>query len=230
MSPQTLHFGLILLPEFQWLDAAGPVDYINNHSHGIFSQFKSIPQSLIDKAPIIIWHYISTDLTPVQPTSGPTHNPTCTYDDCPALDYIVVPGIDPTAKAPGGFIPFIQKRVADPQLKALLTVCTGAFTVAQSGVLDGLQVCTNKFALRFLSGTGFLDNFKKIKWVKDRRWTMDGKIWSAAGITAGIDLAAEFARVHFDAAIVEMVQDGAEFEPKNAQPDPFSRILEGISL
>ncbi|PPQ73030.1 hypothetical protein CVT25_007580 [Psilocybe cyanescens] len=230
MSPQILNFGLILLPEFQWLDAAGPVDYINNHSYGIISEFRSLPQSLIDKAPIIKWHYISSDLRPVQPTSGPTQNPTCTFEDCPALDYIVVPGPDPTITAPKGFVPFIQKRIADPQLKALLMVCTAALIVAQAGVLDGLQVCSNKLALRFLSGKGFLNKFNKIKWVKDKRWTVDGKIWSSAGITSGIDLAAEFARVHFDAAIVELAKDGAEFEPKPAQPDPFARILEGVDL
>ena len=71
---------------------------------------------------------------------------------------------------------------------------------------------------------------KKVKWVGDRRWIVDGKVWSAAGITAGIDLSAEFARVHFDPKVVELAKLVSEYEPNPAQPDPFAKILEGINL
>ncbi|PPQ91193.1 hypothetical protein CVT25_001208 [Psilocybe cyanescens] len=228
MAPQVFNMGLILIqPAFQWLDAAGPVDHINNHSQEMV-KYLNLPKSITDKAPIINWHYISSDLTPVQPTSGPLQIPTCTFDNCPPLDFIIIPGPEPTAPAPKGFISFIQKRVADPNLKGLLMVCTAALMVAQSGILDGRQVCSAKVALKSLSEAGLLD--KKVKWVGDRRWVVDGKLWSAAGITSGIDLAAEFARVYFDPTIVQRANDAAEFEPKPAYPDPFARLLEGVEL
>jgi len=225
MSSQTLHIGLLLFPLYQWLDAAGSVDYLNNHSQ-MMMKFLGVPKETVDKAPIIVWHYISSDLTPVQASSGPLQIPSCTYADCPPLDYLIVPGPDPAAPLPQGCAAFLQERV--PKLKALLTVCTGSMAIAQVGILDGLHVCSNKIVLKMFADRGMLN--KKVKWVGDRRWVVDGKVWSAAGITAGIDLVAEFAKVHFDPEVVELAKLVSEYEANPAQPDPFAKILEGIKL
>ena len=96
MSPQTLHFGLLLFPGYQWLDAAGPVDYLNNHSYAMMKAI-NVPEAILDISPIIEWHYISSDLTPIKASSGPLQTPSCTYADCPELDYLIVPGPDPFA-------------------------------------------------------------------------------------------------------------------------------------
>lgn len=226
-SSQTLHFGVLLFPNYQWLDAAGPVDYINNHSQA-YLKFCQDDGKTVAKAPIIVWHYISSDLELVHTTSGPPGYPTCTYADCPEIDYLIVPGPDLTMRLPEGCGVFLQRIMASVRVKAILTVCTGALAVAQSGILDGLNVCSNKYSLKLLKKAGLLD--PKVKWVGDRRWMVDGKIWSAAGITAGLDLAAEFARVHFHPDIVAIVRDVAEYEPRPAQPDPFARILDGVVL
>jgi transcriptional regulator GlxA family with amidase domain len=71
---------------------------------------------------------------------------------------------------------------------------------------------------------------KQVKWVGDRRWIVDGKIWSAAGVTAGIDLAAEFARVHFDPEIVELVKAVNEETPRPDRPDDWAHLLDGVDL
>ncbi|KAF8171106.1 class I glutamine amidotransferase-like protein [Pholiota molesta] len=227
MAPQTIHFGLLLLPAYQWLDAAGSVDFINSHTQFLMRVLR-VDEAIVAKAPSIEWHYISHDLKPVQATSGPAGIPTNTYADCPALDYLLVPGPDPFAPLPEGCAAFLQKLMAADGFKALLTVCTGSMAVAQAGILDGLSVCSNKYALKMAAGAGRLN--KNVKWVGDRRWHVDGRVWSAAGITAGIDLAAEFARVHFDPVVVKIVKDASEYEPNPAQPDPFGRILDGVDL
>jgi len=104
-------------------------------------------------------------------------------------------------------------------------VCIGSMAVAQSGILDGLHVCSNKGALKAAVEEGVLN--KRMKWVGDRRWIVDGKVWSSAGVTAGIDLAAEFSKVHFDPRIVAINQDVVEYEPN---PNPFARILHRVKL
>jgi len=225
MSPHNLHIGLLLFPEYQWLDAAGSVDYLNNHSQTMMKAL-NVPQAIIDKAPTFTWHYISSDLTPIKASSGPLQTPSCTYADCPPLDCLFVPGPDPSAPLPEGCAAFLQERV--PKLKALLTVCTGSMAIAQAGVLDGLHVCSNKMVLKMFAEAGTLN--KKVKWVGDRRWIVDGRVWSSAGITAGIDLSAEFAKVHFDPEVVELAKLVSEYQPHPAQPDPFAKILEGINL
>ncbi|TFK37207.1 class I glutamine amidotransferase-like protein [Crucibulum laeve] len=159
-------------------------------------------------------------------TSGPMQIPTCTYDDCPNLDFLLVPGPDPATPLPIGMADFVRTRF--DSLKGLITVCTGSLAIAQTGVLDGFQVCSNKIALKALADAGKLPD--KVKWIGDKRWTVDGKVWSSAGITAGLDIAAEFARVHFDPEIVEIVKLISEYEPNPSQPDPFGKILEGVPL
>jgi len=225
MSSKTINFGVLYLPNYQYLDAAGPMDYLNNHAKPMMSLLGPA-YSLVEKAPTIIWHYISSDLSPLISSSGPVHTPSCTYDDCPKLDYLLVPGPDPNRVLPDACVEFLRKKFNE--IEALLLVCTGSLAVAQTGLLDGLNVCSNKMSLRMFSEAGTLR--KEVKWVGDRRWIVDGKVWSAAGITAGIDLAAEFARVHFDHDVVEIVKDISEYAPNPAKPDQFARILSGVAL
>ena len=59
---------------------------------------------------------------------------------------------------------------------------------------------------------------RKVKWVGDKRFIVEGKNWSAAGVTAGIDLAAEFVRVKGKADVTRLVQDALEYVPNPAQP------------
>ncbi|KAJ3512450.1 hypothetical protein NLJ89_g3513 [Agrocybe chaxingu] len=223
---QNLSFGLLLPGQFQWLDAAGPVDLINSHSRPVVQGLTSLglPQELVEKAPVITWHYISSDRSPIQASSGPPLLPTATYADCPPLDYLVVPGPDPTAPLPPGCAEFLKERFEG--LKGLLTVCTGSTAVATTGLLDGYKVCTNKFALKALHAAGLLN--KKVTWVGDRRWIVDRKVWSAAGVTAGLDLGAEFVRVNFDPKLVEFLKGVVEYKANPDQPDDFAYILEGI--
>ncbi|KAF5328181.1 hypothetical protein D9619_013412 [Psilocybe cf. subviscida] len=224
-----LHFGLLLFPEFQWLDAVGPADYINSHSHQYASLIPDIAPDVLDKAPHIKWHYISSDLTPVKPTAGPLITPDVTYDTCPPLDYLIVPGPVPLLQTvPDGLTAFLENLLADDKFKALLMICVGSLTIAQTGLLDGRNVCSNKTVLKSLALSGQLD--PRVKWVGDRRWVVDGKLWSSAGITAGLDLAAEFARVHFDPDLVALVRESSEYAPNPDQPDKFAYILDGVTL
>ena len=89
-------------------------------------------------------------------------------------------------------------------------------------------MASNKAALKYLAQSGQLN--RKVHWVGDRRWVKDGKVWSAAGITSGIDLAAEFARVYFDKEVVEKAKETAEEVPRPDQPDPYAWMLEGVDL
>ncbi|KAF9010791.1 class I glutamine amidotransferase-like protein [Cyathus striatus] len=181
MTSTVLSIGVLLLPEFQLLDAMVPFAH---------------------KGPSIKWHYISStaDLTPMNALSGPLLVPTCTYADCPPLDYLLVPGPEPKNPLPAGCDEFLKTKLKE--IKLLLLVCTGSLAIARTGILDGLQVCGNKCLLKAMKADGTLR--KEVKWVGDRRWIKDGKVWSAGGVTAGIDLAAEFARVHFDPEVVEL--------------------------
>jgi len=70
----------------------------------------------------------------------------------------------------------VSRRVAAP--------CTGAFLLAQAGILDGRRVTTHWAYARELQR-----RFPKVKVEEDRIFIIDGSVWTSAGMTAGIDLA-----------------------------------------
>ncbi|TAL83728.1 MAG: GlxA family transcriptional regulator [Beijerinckiaceae bacterium] len=70
----------------------------------------------------------------------------------------------------------LSRRVAAP--------CTGAFVLAQAGVLDGRRATTHWFFARDLQ-----QRFPGLKVEEDRIFIIDGQVWTSAGMTASIDLA-----------------------------------------
>jgi transcriptional regulator GlxA family with amidase domain len=69
-----------------------------------------------------------------------------------------------------------SRRVAAP--------CTGAFILAEAGVLDGRRATTHWIFARELQ-----NRFPKLKVEEDRIFIVDGPVWTSAGMTASIDLA-----------------------------------------
>jgi transcriptional regulator GlxA family with amidase domain len=64
------------------------------------------------------------------------------------------------------------------------SVCSGAFVLAEAGLLDGLRATTH-----WSQADEFARRFPSIRLEPDRIFTSDGKLWTSAGVTAGIDLA-----------------------------------------
>jgi transcriptional regulator GlxA family with amidase domain len=64
------------------------------------------------------------------------------------------------------------------------SVCSGAFVLAEAGLLDGRRATTHWQRTR-----QFVSAYPKVKLEADRIYTRDGNVWTSAGITAGIDLA-----------------------------------------
>ena len=63
------------------------------------------------------------------------------------------------------------------------SVCSGAYVLAEAGLLDGKRATTHWQRTRH-----FLSAYPKVKLEPDRIFVRDGNIWTSAGITAGIDL------------------------------------------
>jgi transcriptional regulator GlxA family with amidase domain len=64
------------------------------------------------------------------------------------------------------------------------SICVGAFTLAEAGILDGRRATTHRLFAHELQS-----RFPKIKVEMDRIFIADGPVWTSAGMTAGIDLA-----------------------------------------
>jgi transcriptional regulator GlxA family with amidase domain len=63
-------------------------------------------------------------------------------------------------------------------------VCTGAFLLAEAGLLDGLRVTTHWSAAALLQ-----QRYPQLRVDPDPIWIREGRIWTSAGVTSGMDLA-----------------------------------------
>lgn len=105
-----------------------------------------------------------------------------TIDDHPHLDLLVVVGGDHTQEFTKPNVTEWIKRV-DQASKITASVCTGAFFLAQAGLLDHLDVTTHWEDIPELSRA-----FPKLNVVKEKRWVVSGKYVTSGGISAGIDM------------------------------------------
>jgi transcriptional regulator GlxA family with amidase domain len=98
------------------------------------------------------------------------------------FDTIMVGASHDIGPAPAGIIEFL--KIALGSTRRIASICVGAFTLAQAGLLDGRRATTH-----WLYGRELQSQFPKIKVEVDRIFIADGPIWTSAGMTAGIDLA-----------------------------------------
>ncbi len=104
--------------------------------------------------------------------------------DIHGIDTLVVPGGDGVhdARADDHLVDFVRR--AGTSARRLATVCSGTFLAAEAGLLDGRTVTTHWARARRLA-----EEFPSLTVDADPIYIHDGRIWTSAGVTAGIDLA-----------------------------------------
>lgn len=113
-----------------------------------------------------------------------------------APDTLVVPGGPGvhTARANAAYVAATRRLARDA--RRVCSVCTGAFLLASSGLLDGREVATHWRACDQLAA-----EFPRLSVRSDPIWVRDGAIWTSAGVTAGIDLALALIEADLGAAL-----------------------------
>jgi transcriptional regulator GlxA family with amidase domain len=116
------------------------------------------------------------------------------------IDTLVVPGGTGVQQARGD-----QRLVqwvcdAAPRARRVASVCSGAFLLAQGGLLDGRRVTTHWARAGQLAA-----EFPLIKVDADPIYVRDGRYWSSAGVTAGIDLALALVEADLGAEMAQTV-------------------------
>jgi transcriptional regulator GlxA family with amidase domain len=80
-----------------------------------------------------------------------------------------------------GVIKFMRQALT--RCRRVAATCTGAFVLAEAGLLDGRRATTHWNRARELQA-----RFPQVKVEADRIFIIDGSVWTSAGMTAGIDL------------------------------------------
>jgi len=138
--------GVILFPGFQLLDVAGPIDALN-----ILSMTRTLHLSILAATldPVSTRHHATaTTGSDFAQSIVPTH----TFDNPPEdLEVLIIPG-GIGARKDENVEPVVQfvKKVF-PTLRWCLTVCTGSWVLARTGLLDGKRATSNKRAFGTVS-------------------------------------------------------------------------------
>jgi len=102
------------------------------------------------------------------------------------------------------------------------SVCSGAYILAEAGVLDGRRATTHWQRTRH-----FVSAYPKIKLEADRIFVRDGNIWSSAGISAGIDLALALVAEDFGEEIAQKTaRQLVLYHRRGGGQSQFSSLLE----
>jgi transcriptional regulator GlxA family with amidase domain len=91
-------------------------------------------------------------------------------------------------------------RQAAPKATRYGSVCTGAFVLAAAGLLDGKRVATHWASCDRLAA-----GFPALSVDADSLYVVDGKVWTSAGVTTGIDMALALVEADLGAAVANLI-------------------------
>ncbi|MEM8926719.1 MAG: DJ-1/PfpI family protein [Bacteroidota bacterium] len=196
--------GFLLYDGFFTMDAMGPLSVLNS--------MYPTEKKLIGRTRDTI---TSSDKVKIEVDYG--------IDDIEQLDMLVVPG---------GFIETYQAtkdeellawiRKIDKSTKYTVSVCTGAWILGAAGVLDGKEATTHWYRAE--------ENLAKYgaTFIK-KRYTNDGKYWTSAGVSAGIDMSLALVDQILGRNYAEFIALNLEYDPQppfeSGHPDKADRVV-----
>jgi transcriptional regulator GlxA family with amidase domain len=193
---------MLVYPGFELLDAFGPLEMFGR---------------LSERARLRI---LAAAPGPVPSHQGPACVADHAFSGDLGLDILLVPGGLGTRPlvADAAFLAELRRQCEAAAWVG--SICTGSGLLARAGVLDGRRATSNKRAFAWAAAQG-----PRVQWVPEARWVEDGKYFTSAGISAGMDMAlALIARVLDRAASLEAAA-GAEYEwHEDPAWDPFARM------
>jgi len=103
------------------------------------------------------------------------------FDDS-GFDTVLVVGDNEVSEPPPGLVDFLRRSA--PRVRRIGSTCTGAFNLAQAGLLDGRRATTHWYFAHKLRR-----EYPQVTLKENHIFIIDGPIWTSAGMSACIDLA-----------------------------------------
>jgi len=155
------------------LDIAGPLQ-----------AFGGVQKVAPDKAAHYQVRLVSEAGGPVTTSAGIAVHTEKLYDvENDPINTLMAPGGSPNGypETPAALCEFVRRKAGE--VDRLCSVCTGAFVLAEAGVLKGRRTATHWAWVDL-----FRARYPEIQLDSDAIFVRDGQIWGSAGVTAGIDL------------------------------------------
>lgn len=185
-----LTIGILVFPQVEELDFVGP-----------FEVLSYINKVRPDSTRVLL---VAETSAPVAAFNGLRFIPDTTLQDCPPLDLVVVPGGKGrlAAMKNPAILTFIRRQQQNARL--VTAVCTGAFLLAEAGLLAGKTATTYHTAFAELEGYGVR--------VVARKVVRDGGIVTAGGVSSGLELGFYLLRELFGADVAQEVARKIEYD------------------
>jgi transcriptional regulator GlxA family with amidase domain len=170
---------IFLFDDVEVLDFAGPFEVFSTAGFGVMDDIPFHVFTVAQKTQIIARNNLVV-------------LPTYTFDNCPAIDIVLVPG-------GGGYradgtpygsrlemnndlvINWIKEKSTTAEI--VLSVCTGALLLAKANLLEGLKATTHYRAIDQLRAIA-----PNTEVVENARYVDNGSVILSAGVSAGIDM------------------------------------------
>jgi transcriptional regulator GlxA family with amidase domain len=184
--------GILLFDDVEELDFAGPWEVLTGATHG-HAEDRVVT--------------VAQRAETIRCAKGLRVVPDHSFEDAPPLDVIVVPGGQGT-----------RREVENPALIAWLrstiegctwitSVCTGALLLHEAGALRGKRVTTHWNFVQTLRERGEVTVLERVRYVRD------GRVVTAAGVSAGIDMALWLVGQIYSVEHARLVQRYIEYDP-----------------
>jgi cyclohexyl-isocyanide hydratase len=199
-----LTIGAIIFPKLVQVDFTGPFE-------------------ILSRLPDSTFHVLAKQRGPVRDINGLILTPELAFHESPPLDVLIVPGgsgLDAFLEDEET-LAFIRQQAA--RAACVFSVCTGALLCGAAGILRGVRATTHWTAFHLLGYFGAIP--------VDARVVIDGKIVTAAGVTAGIDGALRVAAILRNDEVAQQIQLEIQYAPEppfnSGSPDTApAKVLE----
>ena len=203
--------GLLLFPNLTQLDMTGPYE--------VFTKF---PDSDV--------HLVWKSLDPVKAGGGMQLLPSTTFEECPQLDLICVPGGAGMNALLNDeeTLDFVRRQAAGARY--VTSVCTGSLVLGAAGLLRGKRATSHWMSHAMLAAFGCEPVAERV--------VVDGNLITGGGVTAGIDFALTVAGEVLGAEAARKIQLGMEYDPQppfdagspeRADPAMVAAVQEGAA-
>jgi cyclohexyl-isocyanide hydratase len=195
-EPGSLKVGIPLYPGFDSLDVLGP--------------FQTFTFAGMDR------YLVAADQNPVTSFEEVSIQPRTTFDDCPQLDVLFVPGgsdpVEVLLQGRPGNNPLLDFLINQAQgAKLVCSVCTGALLLAGAGLLDHRHTATTHWAYKDvlrLFGCHVVDDY--------RRYVQSDNRITGGGISSGLDQALYIVSLLYGVGVARQGQLAMQYHPQPA--------------
>lgn len=168
--------GIVLFNDIEVLDFCGPFE--------VFSVTRLNEEKRREAPSPFKVFLIAETLSDVTTTGGMKVIPQYSFENCPRLDILVVPGGWGTRKELNNPVMLEWLRSRAAEVETLTSVCTGSMLLGFAGLIDGLHATTHWRSLDWMR-----DSFPAVMVEYEQHVVEDGRVFTSAGISAGIDMA-----------------------------------------